>query len=317
MFSYIYSIFSTSFPKIMWLKIMILIIILYMFVIFLNKFLLKPEYTEGFTQQSRFLLKRNNEKYDEFYTNIYETIHSTIPRVNYELQTICSITQANDRSVFLDVGSGTGYLVEQLTDLGFHAYGIDKSKSMIEYSENNYKNANVKCGDVSEPMSYENNTFSHILCLYYTIYEINDKNVFFKNCYYWLQPGGYLIIHIVDKSKFNPIKNITQNTKLYPILNSEINNSKSRILNASVDFNDFTYKTNYDIKTTNEMIITETFVDTQTTHIRQNEHTVFMDDLDNIIEIAKQSGFIPQGKMSLVKECMDEYQYIYFLERPI
>ena len=65
------------------------------------------------------------------------------------------------------------------------------------------------------------------------------------------------------------------------------------------------------------MIITETFVDTLSTHIRQNEHTVFMDDLDNIIKIAKQSGFIPQGKINLVKESMDEYQYIYFLERPV
>ena len=65
------------------------------------------------------------------------------------------------------------------------------------------------------------------------------------------------------------------------------------------------------------MIITETFVDTLTTHIRQNEHIIIMDDLDIIIKIAKQSGFIPRGKINLVKESMDEYQYIYFLERPL
>lgn len=314
MLSYMYSIFSTRFTNKLWMKLMILIIIVYIFVIFLNNFLLKPEYTEGFVQQSRFILKRNEEKYDDFYTNIYETIHSTVPRVNYELKTICSITQANDRSVFLDVGSGTGYLVNQLTDLGFYAYGIDKSKSMIEYSENNYKNANVKCGDVSEPMSYEKSTFSHILCLYYTIYEINDKTTFFNNCYNWLQPGGYLIIHIVDKTHFNPIKCMNN---LYPISTTETNNSTARIIQTSFDFNDFTYKTNYIIKKRNEMIITETFVDTLTTHIRQNEHIIMMDDLDIIIKIAKQSGFIPRGKINIVKESMDEYQYIYFLERPL
>ena len=314
MFSYIYSTLTTTSSNKIWLRLMILVMILFIFTTFLTKYLLKPEYTEGFEQQSRFLLKRNCDKYDDFYTNIYETIHSTIPRVNYELQTICSITQANDRSVFLDVGSGTGYLVNQLNDLGFHAYGIDKSKSMIEYSENKYKNANVKCGDVTEPMAYEKSTFSHVLCLYHTIYEIADRAAFFKNCYYWLQPGGYLIIHFVDKTKFNPIKCMNS---VDPITETETNNSKSRVINASFDFNDFTYKTNYEIKKTNEMIITETFVDLQTTHVRQNEQTVFIDDLNNMIKLAKQYGFIPQGKINLVKECMDEYQYIYFLERPI
>ena len=314
MLTYIYSTFSTSFSNKIWLKLMILIMIFFIFIMFLNKFLLKPEYTEGFVQQNRFLLKINNDKYDDFYTNIYETIHSTIPRVNYELKTICSITQANDRSIFLDVGSGTGYLVNQLNDLGFQAYGIDKSKSMVEYSENNYKNANVKCGNVTEPMCYEKNTFSHILCLYHTIYEIDDKPSFFKNCYYWLQCGGYLIIHFVDKHKFNPTKSMNE---LYPISESETTNSTSRIMNSSFDFNDFTYKTNYEIKKTNEMIITETFVDLQTNHIRQNEQTLHMDDLDDIIELSKQCGFIPQGRINLVNSCKDEYQYIYFLERPL
>ena len=33
----------------------------------------------------------------------------------------------------------------------------------------------------------------------------NNKQTFFNNCMDWLMPGGYLIIHLVDREKFDPI----------------------------------------------------------------------------------------------------------------
>ena len=52
------------------------------------------------------------------------------------------------------------------------------------------------------------NSFSTITCFYFTIYYIKDKNTFLQNCYNWLMPGGYLVLHLVNRDKFDPILNV-------------------------------------------------------------------------------------------------------------
>ncbi len=304
-------------PKKIWARLLILNIIIFLGYMVYKHYYGKSIFNEGFTQNGRFVLKHNTDIYDDFYVNIYESVHPPVERTSYELKTICSITQASEKSVFLDVGSGTGYLVNELTDLGFQSYGIDKSKTMVDYSEQKYKNAVVKCGDVLDSMAYEKSTFSHILCLYFTIYEIPDKSLFFKNCYFWLQPGGYLILHLVDGEKYNPIKK-TKDMRPY-----EQTTSKNEI-SADYDYTDFKYKTTYSqsgqsgqSSMVKQITITETFTDVQTEKIRQNELVLHMDTVDNIINLAKKYGFIPHGRIDLSKENGDKYQYIYILERSL
>ena len=47
-----------------------------------------------------------------------------------------------------------------------------------------------------------NITLLHVTCLYFTIYYIKDKENF-SNCFYWLKPGGVLLLHLVDVNKFD------------------------------------------------------------------------------------------------------------------
>ena len=54
-------------------------------------------------------------------------------------------------------------------------------------------------------MHFDQEAFSHITCLYFTIYYIKDKKRFFKNCFDWLMPTGHLAIHLVNRDKFDPI----------------------------------------------------------------------------------------------------------------
>ena len=49
------------------------------------------------------------------------------------------------------------------------------------------------------------NNFGLITILYFTIYYIKDKMTTFRNCYNWLDYGGYLILHLVNKDEFDPI----------------------------------------------------------------------------------------------------------------
>jgi ubiquinone/menaquinone biosynthesis C-methylase UbiE len=231
-------------------------------------------------------------------------------KTDFEIGKIIDATQPTKKSVFLDLGSGTGDLVNKLNSQGYLAYGIDKSKSMIEEAEKKFPNIKTKVGDVMESMLYENNSFTHITCLGFTIYQVANKERLFRNCYNWLMPGGYLILHLADRNKFDPIipggkPPLLDNPQLY---------ATNRITDTEINFVDFLYKASYqfnDIKKT--AVLKETFTDELTKNVRQNEMTLYMEDIDDILQIASKCGFLAQARFDMIN---DKFQYIYILERP-
>ena len=73
----------------------------------------------------------NENIYDNEYTDMYDNLHDVKKRCSNELVQITKITQPNNNSVILDVGSGTGYKVNELNEAGYKTYGIETSDSMI------------------------------------------------------------------------------------------------------------------------------------------------------------------------------------------
>jgi SAM-dependent methyltransferase len=292
-----------------WLNILILLSIIIIIIHFLKLFNIK-QYYEGFNQDKPFILKQNNQIYDSFYAMIYDDLYKSENRSDYEYKQIIEMTQPSEKSMFLDVGSGTGHLVNNLTNAGFNAIGIDKSKSMIDYSKTKFPGIETTCRDVIDSMNYDKGTFTHITCMNFTIYHLEDKLTFFKNCYYWLMPNGYLILHLVNRNKYNPIVPAANP----PLLDNPQKYSNTRIKNSKINFIDFEYKNSHDFKNdkNNRVIIRETFTDASTKNIRQNELTLYMENIDEIVNIAKKCGFIPHAQIKMVN---DEYQYIYIFER--
>jgi ubiquinone/menaquinone biosynthesis C-methylase UbiE len=269
---------------------------------------------EGFQQKEPFVLKRDHEIYDDFYIDVYDELNETKERTNWEVMQTIKMTQPTVKnSVFLDVGSGTGSLVNNLVTRGFHAYGIDSSKAMSDYSEKKYPKIEVKCENVQDAMSFEKNTFTHITCTNFTIYQLQDKIAFFKNCYFWMMPNGYLILHLVDKSKFNAKS---------PLRKSEINwmpffkSEKPRVTDTITHFDDFQYRKMYKF-TNHSTTFVETFVDKSTQNVRQNEQTLYMEEIDDILQIASRCGFVLQGKANMSTFNDDENQFLYILERQL
>lgn len=272
---------------------------------------------EGFDQSAPFVLKRNNDIYDSYYAMIYDDLYQSKPRVEFEYKQIVDMTHpTRETSVFLDVGSGTGNLVNQLTENGYRAYGIDESHAMVEVAEYKYPKIDTKCGNVMDAMAYDRGMFTHILCMNFTIYHFTDKVGFLRNCYNWLKPNGYLILHLVDRSKYNPIVPIAvpkgfDNPQKY---------SDKRITDAAVQFPGFSYRVSTDFSPTGlsggaddkRVIMTETFKDNTTHKVRQNELTLYMEDVKDILYLAGKCGFIVQGTAQFVN---DSYQYVYVLER--
>uniref|UniRef100_A0A6C0HJ24 Methyltransferase type 11 domain-containing protein n=1 Tax=viral metagenome TaxID=1070528 RepID=A0A6C0HJ24_9ZZZZ len=297
-------------PNKIWLRLLLALALILLIVITYNNNN-PPARQEGFEQNDHFVLKQGQDIYDKFYTEKYDLLMKPHERALFEVNSVIEMTEPTHNSVFLDVGSGTGHLVNVLQHKGYRVYGIDKSSDMIEKSEKTFPDNETIVGDVLNPMAFEHNTFSHILCMGNTIYELSDKETFFKNCYYWLVPNGYLILHLIDKDKFNPIIPVAKNT----MFRNPQTYMKNRITNSDIDFSNFSYSADYIFpKDDTKVIVKEKFTD-NIGNIRQNENVLDVNPIENILQIAIRRGFIVHAKVNMSKCNGDENQYLYILER--
>ena len=261
---------------------------------------------EGFTQSEKFVLKKDTDSYDGFYAQIYDSIH--LPDPTKELESILKIVEPDKHSVILDVGSGTGCTLNTLVESGAKCVGIDKSDAMIAVAKDKYGAAlPLQKGDITDPILFDRNKFSHILCLDATIYEIKNKHAFFTNCRYWLQNGGFLVLHLVDKHKFNMV--VKAGRPMF--IDNPQKYAGERITKTEIDFHDFTYLSKYNINVKGPCTFVETFTDGTTQHIRQNERTLFMDSDEDILKIASRCGFSQHAQINMESINDDQHQNIY------
>jgi ubiquinone/menaquinone biosynthesis C-methylase UbiE len=304
------SLFST---KNGWFKLLVFLSIIMAYFLLNKSFKIGPK-EEGFQQMEKYVVKRGCDVYDDFYVDIYDHLNQTESRNKFEMEKILTATQADKHaSIILDVGCGTGCLVENMRQAGYkNVYGVDKSQAMVEYAREKSKTVSCKLGDVMSPMEFAPSTFSHILCVEKTIYEFADKTTFFRNAYSWLTLGGYLAIHVVVPTKFDPIVPIG---KPREISNIQKYSKEGRITTTMVDFGTFTYKNEYDFNRGNHVERKETFTDLATKNVRTNEMTLHMDSIETILEIAKQCRFNVVAQFTYEKYNSDANQFIYILKK--
>jgi SAM-dependent methyltransferase len=268
---------------------------------------------EGMIDQSNFLFKEGNTVYDDFYAEIYDYLVFNQVKNDYEVGTIVNSTQPNSKSVIADIGCGTGHHTNDLKNKGLEVLGIDISPSMIKKAKENYPNFadQFKVGDGLNGHLFKDNSLTHILCLYFTIYYMKDKMRFFYNCMNWLMPGGYLIVHLVDKYKFDPI--LPPGNPLYIV--SPQKYAKDRITKTKVTFNDFVYNADFKMDSSEDVAIFDEKFKFNDGRVRKQEQRLYMEDLPTIVNMALDAGFIINAKIDLVK-CAYEYQYLYVFIKP-
>jgi SAM-dependent methyltransferase len=266
---------------------------------------------EGYEQNDGFLFKQGTDIYDDFYANIYDHLVFNNLKDDYEIGAIKNKTLPTSKSVILDVGSGTGHHVDKLSQYDLNVIGIDKSPSMIAKAKLNYPDYNFVVGDILDISNFQNNQFTHILCLYFTIYYFEDKQIFFDNCMEWLKPGGTLIVHVVNREKFDPI--LPPGNPLYIV--SPQKYSKERITKTKITFNDFVYSSNFELEAEKNIATFHEKFKFNDGKTRKHEHTLYMSSENDIINMAQNTGFLIQGKIDLVN-CAYEYQYMYILVKP-
>jgi SAM-dependent methyltransferase len=278
-----------------------------------NRYGNNPAKREGFIQKDKFVLKQGPEIYDDFYADIYDDLVYDSVKNNYEFGEILRLSKMEPKhSHVLDIGSGTGHHMKMLKNKGISARGLDQSIAMINKCKAKYPDLDIVKGDAVNAMIFPADTFTHINCLYFTVYYMKDKISFFQNCYKWLMPGGYLSLHLVNRDQFDPIVNSADPLTLV----SPQKYAKKRITNSIVKFDDFQYKADFKMnKERNIAEFEEVFKDDATGNVRKNNHMLHMPTQKHILGLAKDAGFILQGKIDMVN-CQYEYQYIYLLYKP-
>ena len=267
---------------------------------------------EGFEERTNeFVVKKGTDIYDDFYVNIYDDLVFSKLKDNFEIGQIIENTNPTEDSYILDIGSGTGHHVKNLSDNGYKAIGIDTSPAMIKKAKETYPDMEYQNIDALSTMAFPQDTFTHITCLYFTLYYIKDKRMFFNNCMAWLKPGGFLALHLVDRNKFDPI--IPAGSPFGIV--SPQNYTKKRITSSVVNFDQFEYKANFNLnEKENIAIFNETFKQNNG-GVRQNEHKFYMETQKEILSMAKDAGFILDAKIDMMK-CQYEDQFIYILQKP-
>jgi len=295
----------TNFGKLLLLVIILLAIIAF----FRNVLSLKPQ--EGFEQNESFLYKKDVDVFDNFYSEIYDYLVFNNLKNDYEVGSIVNTTNPKETSVILDVGCGTGHHVANLASKNLNVIGIDISPSMVKKAKEKYPEYNFQVGDVLDSHKFKFNSLTHILCMYFTIYYFKDKRRFFDNCMEWLMPGGYLIVHLVDRDHFDPI--LPPGNPLYVV--SPQKYAKERITKTKIHFNDFLYTSNFNLDKEADIATFDEKFKFDNGKVRKQQQNLYMQDTETILTIAQQCGFAMHSKIDLVK-CAYENQYLYVFTKP-
>jgi SAM-dependent methyltransferase len=294
-----------------WAKVMIVIILVLILFRHINS---KSSRLEAFTIEEKFELKQGKNIYDNFYANVYDSLTYTHSKNEFEIEKIIKYTEPTSKSIILDIGSGTGHHVNQLKDAGVkNVTGVDNSEEMVKKAKELNPKNNYILGDALKPNLFSNNKFTHITCLYFTLYYFQNKRVFFTNCFNWLMSGGKLTIHLVDKAMFDPI--LPPANPLLVV--SPQRYAKNRITHSNIVFDEFKYGSNFEVDENSDKAL---FVEKFTTRkegklFRKNKHELYMNDIKDILAVARKVGFIELQKVDMIR-AEYEYQYLYILQKP-
>jgi SAM-dependent methyltransferase len=266
--------------------------------------------TEGFQDiNKQIVFKKDIEIYDDFYLEIFNALTYNKIISDFEIGTIINSTNPTEKSIILDIGSQLGYIVNIFKEISPNIIGVELSKNMIDKAIKTYPN--IKNNLLQEnPLNnqlFNDNNFTHIFCLNHNFYYIQDKTLLLKNCFNWLIPGGYLVLHLLEKPNINIseyIINIRSN--LFPQI-ADVN----MLPTNNVKFKDYIYKPNFYMLNKNDGIFEEKFT-FNNGNIRKQEKSFYFMPIDTILKIAKYIGYIVLKQYNI----NNTNNYIYIFYKP-
>ena len=296
----------------------IYIILVLVFIIFYIKKILKKDtliekynnLDNNLYRKNFFEKKYNNDIYDDLYADYYDYTRLNEKKNDEEILKIKKYIDTFKNPKILDVGCGTGYHVNKLNN-DYDITGIDKSKSMIKMAKSKYPDCKFYTRDFLNNNLYDLNTFTHILCLNRTIYNIDNKEEFFENCSRLLSLNGYLIINLIDINNINSFINIDNNNS------KNLFNGKSfgyypkiYIIKLGEDIEFMSKFSNENLESNNEIIYDEKLKNFKTNSVRKNEIRLKINSIENNIKLAKKHNLTIKKVIEL-PNFKNEFIYIF------
>jgi SAM-dependent methyltransferase len=271
---------------------------------------LQPKH-EGFTnQREKFVLKKNFDIYDDFYVDIYDDLFYRKVANKYEVGIIQEFNEQPENKI-LQIGSKTGHIAKLLSDYHNNSvFGIDESKAMVNLAKEDYPSINFSQKSPTSSMTFQPSTFNTIVCLDMTFYYYKNQRQILDNIYNWLTPGGHFIVQLVNKNMFDPVVPMS---KPFVMINPQ-NFAKKRITQSNVEFNNFNYKSDFEVFPNDFAEFKEVFKDKEN-KVRQHSQELYMPSIKKIKNMCKEVGFIIHSKYDLVN-CHLEYQYLLVFQKP-
>lgn len=267
--------FRSTHPDYEWLQRLFFIALLLVLIILVKYYLpdsikqrffpfLNSKKHEGFEQHDPYVLQFQHKAYDSFYADIYEVLHPNDQTFSENfVKYIENETQpSKEKSTFLDIGCGYGKLLDEFANLGYKVAGIEISSNMSESESKTEIQYKIKTANVlSSPNHYEEDDFSHILCIGpTTLYEIcstlpNNYHVngqkptnlqirenlkrLVKNAQKWLRRGGYFIVQIEPLEELSDwVQETGGKTTYYPFYKKV---THPDMYHSQIDFSDVEY----------------------------------------------------------------------------
>lgn len=264
----------------------------------------------------------NDQIYDKFFASIYDQLTQGANRTQAEVGLMLHewTKKGEDLKTFevLDAGCGTGIAVASLAKIGVKkATGLDISEAMINHANKEVipkttltpeqqKAVNFKVGDIMDPTAFQGGQFTHGFMMYFTVYYLKDKETAFRNMYFWTKPGGRMVISVVNKHKFDPMLESSAPWLAFSLQKY----AEKRITKSEVVFNKFNYVGEFDIQDPNaEFRETFRFKDGK---VRRHRHELRMEDMNVIVGMAKNAGWIYNGFADLTPIGAEYFYHLDF-----
>jgi SAM-dependent methyltransferase len=294
---------------------LVILIIILLFIIIVSRLIKNSNLRENFDNPTRQIVIQSNDNiYDKFYAGIYDGLFGDRAKVLFEVTQITKHALKKwgpQNSIkILDAGCGTGWHTKLLSK-DYNIIGLDRSAHMINRAKKINNTDVLKLGNMKDSTIFNRNSFTHILCLYYTIYYIDNLNKLFSNFRKWLVPRGMIVLHVVDRDNFDPLLNASSPFPLFSLQKY----SKKRLTESKVHFNDFLYKGKFDIDKSNDIAtFSEVFKYKNKSKIRKQKHKLYMPNISTILEKARNNGFKLVHKIGLIPVSF-EYNYLYIFRK--
>lgn len=260
-----------------------------------------------------------DEYYDDFYASFYNALFHTSDKLSYERASFRELLlDGQDKASLsiLDLCCGTAPHACWFHEADIKYTGVDKSEGMLAKARSNCPSAKFTKGDVTQPSLFPPKSFTGVLLMQSSIYEFQNPKVVAENAAYWLEPGGYCVVHVMHPNKFDPVLELSSPFAAFSLQKY----SDKRIVDSEVYFDDFKYKSSFkkdekdDDATWNETI---TFYDADKhdgVKYREQKQSLTMPSIERLTDIFKACGFVLRETIDLVS-CGREYQYLLYFQK--